>query len=50
MGVLEENRLGSIDKEGPLKNELPKRDLEGAATELLRVISLSTREESFFYH
>jgi hypothetical protein len=46
MGVLEENRLGSINKEGLLKNKLPKGDLGGAATALLRIVSLSTKRES----
>ena len=45
-GVLEENRLGSINKEGSLKNEPPKGDLRGAATKLLKVVSLSIRRES----
>jgi len=40
MGVLEENRLGNINKEGSPKNKLPKGDLRGAITKLLRVISL----------
>jgi len=39
MGVLEENRLGSIKKGSP-KNELPKGDLRGAIAELLGVVSL----------
>jgi len=38
--------LGSINKEVLLKNKLPKGDLRGAATKLLRVISLSIRRES----
>jgi len=38
--------LGSINKEGLLKNKLPKEDLRGAATKVLRVISLSIRGES----
>jgi len=38
--------IGSINKEGLLKNKLPKGDLRGAATKLLRVISLSIRRES----
>jgi len=46
IGVLEENRLGSISKEGLLKNEPPKGDLGGATTELLRVVSLSAERES----
>jgi len=40
MGVSEESRLGSINKEGLPKNKLPKGDLRGAIAELLRVISL----------
>jgi len=40
MGVLEESRLGNINKEGSLKKESPKGDLRGAIAELLRVISL----------
>ena len=40
MGVLEENRLGSINKEGLLKKELSKGDIGGVATILLRVISI----------
>jgi len=40
MGVLEESRLGNINKEGLPKNKSPKGDLKGAITELLRVISL----------
>ena len=44
MGVLKESRLGNIDKEGLLKKELPKGDLRGAITELLRVVSLIGRE------
>jgi len=40
---LEENRLGSINREGLLKNKLLKGDLEGAATALFRVISYSTK-------
>jgi len=43
---LEENRLGSINKEGLLKKEPPKGDLRGVATELFRVVSLSIRGES----
>jgi len=40
MGVLEESRLGSINKEGSPKNELPKGDPREAITELLGVVSL----------
>jgi len=40
MGVLEESRLGNINKEGLPKNKLPKGDLRGAIAELLRVVSL----------
>ena len=43
---MEENRLGSINKEGLLKNELPKGDLRGPATEVLRVVSLPIGRES----
>ena len=39
IGVLEEIRLGSINKEGLLKEELSKEDIGGITTELLRVIS-----------
>jgi len=35
---LEEKGLESINKEELLKNKLPKRDLKGAATKVLRVI------------
>jgi len=38
--VLEESRLGNINKEGLLKNKLPKGDLRGVIAKLLRVISL----------
>jgi len=38
--------LGNINKEGSLKNKLPKGDLRGAATKVLRVIPLSIRGES----
>jgi len=40
MGVLEESRLGSINKKGLLKNKLPKGDPREAIAELLRVVSL----------
>jgi len=40
MGVLEESRLGNINKEESPKNKLPKGDLRGAIAELLGVISL----------
>jgi len=40
MGVLEENRLGNINKEGLLKNKSPKGDLRGAIAKLLGVVSL----------
>jgi len=40
MGVLKESRLGSIKKE-LLKDKLPKGDLRGATTILLRVVSFS---------
>jgi len=43
---LEENRLGSINKEGSPKNKPPKEDLRGAATELFRVVSLTIRRKS----
>ena len=39
IGVLEEIRLGSINKEGLLKKELSKGDIEGTATPIFRVIS-----------
>jgi len=39
-GVLKESRLGNINKEGSLKNKLPKGDPRGAITKLLGVISL----------
>jgi len=44
IGVLEENRLGSINKEELLKNKLPKGDLGGVTAELLRVVSPLVRE------
>jgi len=47
-GVLEEIRLSNINKEGLLKNELPKGDLRGVATTLLRVISTSNGNKFFF--
>jgi len=40
MGVLEESRLGNINKEESPKNKLPKGDLRGAIAELLRVVFL----------
>jgi len=43
---LEENRLGSINKEGSLKNKSPKGDLRGTIAELLGVVSLSVGRES----
>ena len=39
IGVLEEIRLGSINKEGLLKKELSKGDIGGTATLIFRVIS-----------
>jgi hypothetical protein len=42
---LEENRLGSINKEELLKNKLPKGNLRGAITELLGIISIPIRGE-----
>ena len=39
IGVSEEIRLGSINKEGSLKKELSKGDVGGTTTKLLRVIS-----------
>jgi len=42
--VLKKSRLGNINKEGLLKNKLPKGDLRGAITKLLRVISLIGEE------
>jgi hypothetical protein len=41
---LEENRLGNINKEGLLKNELPKGDLGGATAELFRLVPYSRGE------
>jgi len=49
IGVLEEIKLGSINKEGLLKNKSPKGDLRGVTTILLRVISTLSRNKSFFY-
>jgi len=46
IGVLEENRLGSINKEGLLNNELFKGDLREAPANVFGVISLSIRRES----
>ena len=40
MGVSEESRSGSINKEGLPKNKSPKGDLRGAIAELLGVVSL----------
>jgi len=40
MGVLEESKLGNINKKGSPKNKLPKGDLRGVITKLLRVVSL----------
>jgi len=40
MGVLEESRLGNINKKGSPKNKSPKGDLRGAIAKLLRVVSL----------
>ena len=39
MEILEENRLGSINKEELLKKESSKGDIGGATTELLRAVS-----------
>ena len=39
MGVLEESKLGSINREGSLKKELSKGDIGGTTTPVLRVIS-----------
>jgi len=47
IGVLEENRLGNINKKGSLKNELPKGDLGRATAKLLRVVSFIGRELVF---
>jgi len=41
MGVSEESRSGSINKEGLPKNKSPKGDLRGAIAELLGVVSLT---------
>jgi len=38
--------LDNINKKGLLKNKLPKGDVRGVATKLLKVISLSIRRES----
>jgi len=38
--------LGSINKKGLLKNELPKGDLGRATAELLRVVSFLVKRES----
>jgi len=40
MGVLEESRLGNINKEGLPKNKSPKGDLREAIAKLLGVVSL----------
>jgi len=40
MGVLEESRLGNINKEELPKNKSPKGDLKGAIAKLLGVVSL----------
>jgi hypothetical protein len=44
IGVLKENRLGSINKEGLLKNKPPKGDLGGVTAELLRLVPCLGRE------
>jgi len=44
IGVLEENRLGNINKEKLLKNELPKGDLGRATAKLLRVVPFIGRK------
>jgi len=46
MGVLEEKRLESINKEELLKNKLPKGDLRGATADVFRIVSLFRRRES----
>jgi hypothetical protein len=46
IGVLEEKGLGSINKEGLLKNKSPKGDLRGLTTKVFRVVSLSIKRES----
>ena len=43
---MEENRLGSINKEGLLKNKLPKGDLRGTPSKVFRAVSLSIKGES----
>jgi len=43
-----EIRLGSINKEGLLKNKLPKGNLRRVVAELLGSISFSIRRESVF--
>jgi len=46
IGVLEEIRLGSINKEKLLKNKLLKGDLKRVVAELLKSISFLVRRES----
>jgi len=46
IGVLKEIRLGSINKEGLLKNKLPKGDLRRVVAELLRSIPFIVRRKS----
>jgi len=50
IGVLEEIRLGSINKEESLKNKSPKGDLRRVVAELLGSISFSVKREFFFYY
>jgi hypothetical protein len=49
MGVLEEKGLGSINKEGSLKNKSSKGDLRGSTTKVFGVVSLSIRRKSIFF-
>ena len=46
--MLKEIRLGSINKEGLLKNKSPKGDPGGSIAKLLKVISFIAREEFIF--
>jgi len=48
IGVLEEIRSGSINKEGLLKNKSLKGDLKRVVAKLLRSVSFSIRRESVF--
>jgi len=46
MEVLKESRSGNINKKGLQKNKSPKRDLRGAPTKLLGVVSLTGKHKS----